>query len=1202
MHLWLFEPDGDAWMAQITDGGRSVGGMSPGWRHLTIPVGSLRFDPRGAKTRGMVMTSKLLLGCNFGDLEVTVDNLRLITRGEVLAWVEPRTEPLAYAAGPAGTVAILSEEFPPLPGSSDPSALRALLTEAGWGVTLLRAGDLKAEGVLTREHFDALILPYGPLYPASAGAAIQAYLKAGGGLVNLGGYAFDRPLAYAGTRWEDADAGRTAAEMDAGGQVRSLNTRQGTAGDTMGFSPDQIQLFDPAFTLARADALQVRVPTVMGSGRIATGPLEGYSAVSTLGSHSPVFPVIWGRRIPLVTAEGPTGLRGAAGAAVYNHAGPYAGSAWVVFGVTNRDLFTAPDAPLAAFLAGYVERAAHPCAITHARTEYACYRPGEEIVVRGAVMLPAGTADARIAVSLGDLPQQEVEPGPPGAMERVPRPFEARFPAPALAGGTHAVRVSLTRSGRPADRLETGVVVWDPGIVANGPQPTIEGSYFAVNGKKTVLSGTNETGFVWFSEHEDPLVWEQDFRAMADHGVNVLRLLHFSPFSEGGYEGKPSNRPQGLANRPEALCRATDALVQIAQEHGIILFLSLHDWMDVGLSDADLAAQREWNRFWATRYRDVPGIIYDIQNEPSIGDPTGVADLAPLYNRQLAERYGDAAALQAAWGVEQLPGAWGAAPVQRGTEAWGDAQASDYQRWKLEVFRRWTMANYEATREGDADALVTVGFLPFNSAADIQSGARGMDFTNFHFYGAPTWLPRMLPFLDRRWEGSPLSIGEFGAQEAHQNRNAGLDGTRDAESIRRFVWTGHHLLGRGGSFLANWSWKDFEGAVFPWGIRYLQDPVSKDVLLAYRAQSLLFRLIEPVYENPRLFVVLPDSHRFGSAYGMMDGALQNTFGAVTTLGEPFGVIGEWELDRLPPSADALLWPMPYCPSDATFDRVVSFVEAGGALYLSGDVAFDETRKPTRADRRARLGLPDLGAPTPPGEAPEAAAEAAPVTARLGQGSVFFVPFPVESRAAGRLLGLYRAFLTQAGGEPATPAEPPAHVYRIASEGGGHVDVLARGEEQGTQTVSASGYQAELGSLECALLSLDASGGLTACHARSLTDPAGKPVISGSVEWMVGSLDRQPLAASEAAVLAPLNAGESVLDVLPGVASAPLTVGEFADGAWVTRETRTLAREPDGWRIAVSESDALSLMILCEPEGLEAAIQRLSDLLYLRPGR
>lgn len=1199
MHLWLFEPDSDAWLHQITDDGKTVGAMSPGWHHITLPVGAFSFQPRGAKTRGMAGATKLLLGCNYGDLDVTVDNLRILTRGDAVGAAAPTTEGLAYPRGAKGAIAILAEGFPPLPGSSDPAKVRALLEQADWGVTLLRGGDLSAEGVLTREHLDALVLPYGPMYPAAAGEAIKAYLKSGGGLITMGGYAFDRPMAYTGAGWEPADASLTAAELDAGKAIAALNTRLGQAGDAMNFAPEQIQLFDPAFTLKRVAAIRWRDHSATGHAR-ADVPVEGYSAVSTAGSHSPVFPTIWARRIPLVEAvDSHSRARGTVGALVHNFAGPYAGSSWAAFGVTSHDLFTGPEAPLAEWLPKVTEAVVRPSYIARLKADYACYRRGETMVVSGELALASAPEGARVRISAPGLVAtfEEATIGQPSPEAPHLVPFEARLRLPENAGDYYGVTATLA-GGEVLDEAETGVVVWDEATLARGPKPSVDASYLAVNGKHTVLQGTNETGFVWFSEHEDPAVWDADFRAMADHGVNVLRLLHFSPFSEGGYEGKQTNRPGGLANRPEKLARATDALVQLAQKHGIILFLSLHDWMDVGLSDADLEAQREWDTFWTARYRDVPGVIYDIQNEPSIGDPAGVTDLVASYNAGLAARYGDEEALKAAWGVRDLPAPWGSIAPARGDGSWSDVRSADYERWRMDVFRRWTMANRDASLAGDPDALVTVGFLPFNSAADIQTGAAGLDFTNFHFYGSLGGLTTMLPFLDRRWEGLPLSIGEFGAQEAHDNRTAGLDGTRDAESIRRFLWFGHHLLGRGGSFLANWSWKDFEGSVFPWGIRYLEDPVSKDVLLAYRAQSALFRLLEPVYEDPSLFVVLPDSHRFGPAYGALDGALQACFAALYQVGEPFGVIGESDLARLPAGAHALVWPMPYCPADAAFERVRGFVEDGGALYLSGDVAFDEFRKPTRADRLAQLGLPDGESHVSPEQAPAEAADAEPILGAAGTGKVFFVPFPVESRASGRLVPLYRSFLSTAGIAPAAPAESPAHVLRVPSAGGGHIDVLACGE--GEQTVEGSGYSLDLRAWECGLLALDGAGELRAFHApRTLTAPDGGRLVSGDVEWIVGSLDGEPLGAARAALLAPLDPGESVLDVLAdGQTTARLVVGEVVDGTWVGLSSRDLVRQADGWHITVGEDDALSLMLLVTGGDAQPAAEAFEGLMRL----
>lgn len=1195
LHLWLFEPDGDGWIVQVTDEGKPLGAMAAGRHELTVPLASFRFDDRGAKTRGMAGATKLLLGMNYGDLDVTVERLAFVTREAAEADEPPRTEGLAPTRGPLGALAILRDTFPPSAGASSPEALAAILEPAGWGIAYLTGGDLGAEGVLTRANYDALVLPYGPAYPWQAGGAIQRYLAEGGALVSTGGYALDTPMSWTGPGWEPSAQGSTVEDIDAGHEARGLNTRTGRSGDAMGFDPAQIQLFDPAFLLERVASV-----VDPADGRtLAELPVTGYSAVSTCGSHSPVFPVVHGRRIPLAGALDRLGRpRGTVGALVHNFAGAYAGSSWVAFGVTSHDLFPGPEAPLASVLASALEQAVHPAYLARLSTELACYRAGEEVVVRGECV--SADPGAVVAIEAPGLLAEplEVALGPAGGDKPGLRAFTVTLPAVGAATPDLVeVRATLHADGR-SDSLATAFVTWSESVIARGPQVEMTDAQLRVNGRATVLEGTNETGFVWFSEHEDPLVWDADFRAMADHGVNVCRLLHFSPFSEGGYEGKPSNRPQGLANRPERLARATDALVQLAQKHGVILFLSLHDWMEVGLSDADLAAQCEWDRFWAERYRGVPGIIYDIQNEPSIGEPVVIAELQRLYNELLAARYGDEAGLRAAWSGTDPGGTWGSLPVRKPAGGWADAAATDWERWKLEVFRRWTMANYRAVREADPDALVTVGFLPWNAPADIQTGARGLDFTNFHYYGDLEGLATILPFLDRRWDGMPLSIGEFGAQEAHGARNAGLDGTRPEESIRRFLWTGHHLLARGGSFLANWSWKDFEGSVFPWGIRYLQDPVSKDVLLAYRAQALLFRTIEPVQETPRLFVVLPDSHRFGATSGAMEGTLRNCFRALYHVGEPFGVIGEWELEHLPAGVAALIWPMPWCPSDETFERLASFVEAGGALCTTGDFGFDEHRKPTRGARYARLGLSGPAAHVEPGAVEAALASAEPALARVGQGIVLHHPFPLEERAPERLVGFYRSFLSAAGGEPPTPSDPPVRVVRQSTEGGGHVDMLACAGGQADATATASGFTTVLRPWECALLSLDGEGGLRAFHARELTGPEGRQIARGEVDWIVATLDDQPLDRSRAVLLVPLGAGNSSL-ALPGVgADATLSLGEFDGCAWRERVRLAPASEDGAFALTIDADEALSPMVLAAPDAYEAAVTRLEGLLRL----
>jgi len=295
---------------------------------------------------------------------------------------------------------------------------------------------------------------------------------------------------------------------------------------------------------------------------------------------------------------------------------------------------------------------------------------------------------------------------------------------------------------------------------------------------------------MWYSEHEDPLVWERDFAKMQAHGIRMLRILHFSPFASDDPPRWKKDGVLGLKNRPKKLLRQTDAIVQLAQKHGVAIFLTLHDWMPVELSDAELAAQRDWNRFWAARYHDVPGILYDVQNEPSV---------------QLAKQ-----------------------PAARSPQ-WADAKAIEANRALVATLNRWVKANVEGVKAGDPGALVAVGYLPSMRPADKVLGVAHTDFSNMHFYGPVDRFPAAFKLIDRRFVGKSFSLGEFGAREAHDARTHGRLGTMPDASIRRFLATTHYALGLGAAFALNWDWKDFDDCVFPWGLCHPCDLVSKPV-------------------------------------------------------------------------------------------------------------------------------------------------------------------------------------------------------------------------------------------------------------------------------------------------------------------------------------------------------------------------------------
>jgi hypothetical protein len=135
---------------------------------------------------------------------------------------------LGHQRQPGRNVAVLADKLPTRGAATDPDAIVAALTPAGYRVTKLSAEDLANPAVLSAEQFDLLVLPCGDAFPALAHRALVDYLASGGCFLSLGGYAFDRPLVQADGRW---------------------------------FAPDEVPLAPPTFSAIITDFHQ---PTAIG--------------------------------------------------------------------------------------------------------------------------------------------------------------------------------------------------------------------------------------------------------------------------------------------------------------------------------------------------------------------------------------------------------------------------------------------------------------------------------------------------------------------------------------------------------------------------------------------------------------------------------------------------------------------------------------------------------------------------------------------------------------------------------------------------------------------------------------------------------------------------------------------------------------------------------------------------------------------------
>jgi len=1203
MHLWFRERDGDLWMCAITpEDGLGIAGRKGAWRPVFVPLSQLSHQPRGDKKRAFLSSDRMLMGFNFGNQTVRIADLAFAVRPVDSAASASAALPVPEPNDPPGSrIAILREPGVERQlGHADPERLARLLREAGYSPVFLRASDLSDPARFGRKTVDLLVLPNAPFFPLAAISNFRTFLKTGGAFFSIGGYAFDRLCNYSEAGWASDTLWPLAKELDHVKRgVDRLNTRHGEHGDTMKLHPDQIGVFDPSFLLRNVAAVTSAADQfVVPEKWRAEVSLEGPAAIAMTGNNSAVFPDVNARWIPLLeTVDRLERPRGPAAALVLNYRGPYAGSNWGFIGVTNRDLFCGEFPVADKMFVSACRSLLAPTYLVTLKSNFACYQSGETVTLHAAVSAPQKASALSVKFRIDNSVVAEVAVS--NGLASTAWHLASSLP------DFRTFSAELFSDGHPIDVLRSGFAVLNTARTAEGPSVRLRDNYFDFNGRPLFFGGANTTGMMWYSDNEDPLVWRRDFERMGDFAMNTLRILHFSPFCN---EDKPTSRGSAvdLARRPEKLCRQTDAIVQLAQPNQVAIFLSLHDWFPLDLSDAELSAEKEWDRFWAGRYRAAPGMLYDIQNEPGTA-LNNEAVLRPLYESWLTARYGSMPSALAAW---QASGSKPVIDFKARAAGWNDLRVRDNERFRARVYARWQRANGEAVKSVAPDAPVTVGHLQNLTASEKVLDTAGVDFVNVHHYGAVDNLRGVLKLIDRRFEGKSFSLGEFGSKVAHTARNNGSLGDPAAASVSHYLAVGHYALGMGASFMANWSWKDFRDCVFPWGVNHA-DLTPKPVVEAYRNMMLLFRTAEPRYEAPRLYLVLPDSFRFGAEQARIHEAIRRSADWLLTANVAFGVINEESLDRLPASAQVLVWPMAVCPSDAAFDRVVRFVKTGGRLLFSGDPRFNEDRTPTRLERLAAWGLVPV---TPAPESPFGLNNLRPDASsyRLSpDGRVCWLPQPVELLDEAGKVGpaLYRRFLDEVSGVArirASVDDGSILIFDVALRNGRALTAINMSDSaQRVEIPAHAGYpsvRAGLAAGRTLYLQLDAEGHVTAAAAQEGVAVDGADVMRGTGDCACLALDGRDLRVSEQVAVLPFGAGRFALARSNDAAALTGEVGEFRAGKWTPLETQNLALERGALQGDADAVTAYDLRLLTTSSRAMLARENMERLLRVQPLR
>ncbi len=489
---------------------------------------------------------------------------------------------------------------------------------AGLPVETMASAAALTDG-LRLDRVDVLILPYGSAFPVDAWPAIRAFLRGGGGLVVLGGAPFQQPVR------EVSGAEETTKRFVAA-------TRQPT------FAHDL--LIGPADLVASADlAAPLRAVVVPGTGwtsALGDAPRRTWALTLRLATR-PELPEEQGTAgprdavvRPLVHVVDAAGVpRACPLLEIDRLRGDGAGGRWVL----------APsDAALpAAVIREAVERALEGAGQVEARPVRATVDPGDAASLRVVVLRPwTRTAEAaahRAVVTVrsdsggvvfeGETPLE----GEAGLRTGVLR-VATTTPLPA---GLYHAEVRLPDAPWRPGSATTGFWVKDAALLASGPRLSASRDWLRRDGRVAPVVGTTYMAsdvHRKFLFEPNPDVWDRDFAEMARRGVNFVRTGLWTGWARAMLD--PGAVDEGVLS-------ALDAYVLTAAKHGIPVCFNLFAFLPPAyggthpyLDPRALEGQRALLTLFASRYRGVPWIHWDLINEPSYAPPEGVWQNLPI--------------------------------------------------------------------------------------------------------------------------------------------------------------------------------------------------------------------------------------------------------------------------------------------------------------------------------------------------------------------------------------------------------------------------------------------------------------------------------------------------------------------------------------------------------------------------------------------
>lgn len=539
---------------------------------------------------------------------------------------------------------------PAFAGHEVPASLRPEHFQEVWGarknvrVVFLDKDQIRDYFILFKSRMDILVYPYGELYPMDvfpvfSGAAMNNYLKRGGAVLTTGGVPFAQPVS------EKLEPPPGFARKP--GDLNLKNRLYVRWVAPLGYKY-YVHPYQP--TVTRVD--QAYFPGLPAELDVAGCPL---GIVGVNSSHAPVpkpshgntFPERYPARqvTPLMWGTDKYGQVLATNALLIQDF--QNGSRRIHLAQQTEPHPLSPGSPIfRPLMDSLLNLLTNRVVVESVETNYACFRQHEPVVVRAA-LLSFEPQETEVEVTLeihggGKTVDSHTETLHIPAQQRVTK--EWHWTPETFETDEYEVYVRVRRSGQTVSSGENGFVVWNETVVRQGPRVDIQGQYFRVGESETFLSGTNyyestHGEMMWFRPNMKRIA--EDLRQMRSCGVNLIRphYHHLKWFKDyllfeherlfpyfSSLENLESPMPD------ERVWRIWDAIIYLCQKAGIVYGGDLFTLVPEEMGDPrgwsplldrvdcleKRAVEEEFLKRINSRYKGVPGIAWDLWNEPTV--------------------------------------------------------------------------------------------------------------------------------------------------------------------------------------------------------------------------------------------------------------------------------------------------------------------------------------------------------------------------------------------------------------------------------------------------------------------------------------------------------------------------------------------------------------------------------------------------------